>query len=186
MQCCLNGVQINEVPKFLTETPSETTHAIQLVNPFDATYPLIIPLKLSGATSYFIVYSPSITEYEDEEIPKIHLTVEEPPWDPSTSEYSEQETQMLDHQGKISIPTMTARGPVFVSTVVSYSLAYHTADVMDNDNLVTALEAQIQISIALIGTVRKPSIDSLVLAKRWGITTEKPKSLSNLQLREGL
>ena len=80
---------------------------------------------------------------------------------------------MLDHQGQISIPTTAARGPVFVSAVVSYSLAYDATDVMDNDNLATALEAQIQISIVLIGMVRKPSIDLIVLAKRWGITPEK-------------
>ena len=79
MQCCLNGVWINKVPKFLADTPSETTHAIDLVNPFGATHLLIIPLKLSGITSYFDVYSPSIAEYEDEDIPKIHLTAEEPP-----------------------------------------------------------------------------------------------------------
>ena len=92
MQCHLNGVQINEVPKFLAETPSERTYAIELVDPFNAAHPLIIPLKLSGATSYFYVFSPTIAEYESEEIPKIHLTVEEPPWDPSPNEYLEQET----------------------------------------------------------------------------------------------
>ena len=80
---------------------------------------------------------------------------------------------MLDHQGQISIPTTAARGPVFVSAVVSYSLAYDATDVMDNDNLATSLEAQIQITIALIGMVRKPSIDPIVLAKIWGITPEK-------------
>ena len=79
---------------------------------------------------------------------------------------------MLDHQGQISIPATAASRPVFVSAVVSYSLAY-AADVMDNDNLATALEAQIQISIALMGTVRKPSIDPIVLVKIWGITLEK-------------
>ena len=92
MQCRLNGVHISEVPKFLAETPSETTHAIELVNPFNATHPLIILLQPSGVTSYFDVYSSSITEYENEDIPKIHVTVEEPPLDPSTSEYSERET----------------------------------------------------------------------------------------------
>ena len=60
MQCHMNVVQISEVSKFVTETPSETTHAIELVNPFHATCLLIIPLKLSGITSYFDVYSPSI------------------------------------------------------------------------------------------------------------------------------
>ena len=155
------------------QSPSETTHAIELVDPFDSAHPLIILLKLSSVTSYFDVYSPGIVEYEHDNIPKIHLTVEEPPWDQSTSEYAEQETQMLHHQGQSSIPATAARGLVFVSAVVSYSLAYDTADIMDNDNLATALEAQIQISIVLIGTVRKPSIDPIVLVKRWGITPEK-------------
>ena len=52
MQCCMNCVLIYEVPKFLAPNPSETTHAIQLVNPFDATHPIINPLKLNGVTSY--------------------------------------------------------------------------------------------------------------------------------------
>ena len=71
---------------------------------------------------------------------------------------------MIDHQVQISIPATVARKPVFVSAVSSYSLTYDVADVMDNYNLATALSAQIQISIVQIGTVRKPSIDSLVLA----------------------
>ena len=117
-------------------------------------------------TSYFDVYSLSVAEYENEEISKIHLTAEEPPLDPSTNEYSARQTQVLDHQGQISIPATAARGSVFVSKVVSYSLAYDAADVIANDNLASALEVQIQISIALIGTVQKPSIDPIVLAKR--------------------
>ena len=92
MQCRLNGVHISEVPKFFSETPSETTHAIELVDPFDTTHLLIILLQLSGISSYFYVYSPSIADYENEDIPKIHLTAEEPPWDSSTSEYSERVT----------------------------------------------------------------------------------------------
>ena len=96
---------------------------------------------------------------------KIHFTPEELPWDPSMNEYSERETQMIDNRGQISIPATVARGQVFVSTVVSYSLAYNATDVMDNDKLVTALESQIQISIALISTVRKSSVEPIVLAK---------------------
>ena len=62
MQHRLNGVQISEVPKFLGETLSETTHAIELVDPFNATHPLIILLQLSWVTSYFDVYTPSVAE----------------------------------------------------------------------------------------------------------------------------
>ena len=121
-----------------------------------------------------------------EEIPKIHLTVEEPPWDPSTNEYSEQETQRLDHQGQINIPATAARGPLFVTAVVSYSLAYDATDVIDNDNVATALEAQIQISIALIGTVKKLSIDLIVLAKTWGLTPEKAQKTLQVMTQRGI
>ena len=38
MQCHLNGVQDTEVPKFLAESHSETTHAIDVANPFDAAH----------------------------------------------------------------------------------------------------------------------------------------------------
>ena len=93
---------------------------------------------------------------------------------------------MLDHRGQISIPATAARGPVLVSAVVSYSLAYDAADVMDNDNLATALEAQIQIIIALIGMVRKPSKDPIVLAKRWGITSEKAQKVIKATAQRGI
>ena len=63
-QCCLNGVQISEVPKFLAETPSETNHGLELVNPFDAAHQLFITHKLSGVINYIDVYSPIIAEYK--------------------------------------------------------------------------------------------------------------------------
>ena len=52
-------------------------------------------------------------------------------------------------------------------------MAYDATDVMNNDNLATALLAQIQISIALINMVRESSIETIVLAKQWNITHEK-------------
>ena len=44
---------------------------------------------------------------------------------------------------------------------------------MDNDNLVIALSAQIQIIIALISMVKKQSVEPIALAKWWGFTLEK-------------
>ena len=60
-----------------------------------------------------------VAEYENEDIPKIHLTAEESPWKPSRSYYSERETWMIDNQGQISIPVTVTRGPAFVSTIIS-------------------------------------------------------------------
>ena len=79
MQYCMNGMQISEVPKFLAENPSETPHAIELTYLFNAASPLMISLQFSGVTSYFDVYHPSVAEYEHDDIPKTHLTAEEPP-----------------------------------------------------------------------------------------------------------
>ena len=75
---------------------------------------------------------------------------------------------MSGQQGQIILPDRAAYGPVYVSTVILYSLAYDAIDVMDNNNLATALTAQVKVSIALIGKVRKLSIEPIVLAKQWG------------------
>ena len=69
-------MHISEVPKFLAESPSVTTDANQLTDPFNAAYSLIILLQLSSVTSYFDVYSQSTAEYKNKHIPKIHLTPE--------------------------------------------------------------------------------------------------------------
>ena len=84
MQCCMNGVLMDEVPNFLAPVTSEMMHAIQIENPFDTTHPIIIHLKLNGVTSYFDVKKPTQEEYEDENILKIKLTAEAPPWDLSS------------------------------------------------------------------------------------------------------
>ena len=93
---------------------------------------------------------------------------------------------MLDHWAQISIPATAGRGPVFVITVVSYSLAYDATDVMDNNNVVTALESQIQISAVLTGMVRKQSVEPIVLAKRWGITPEKAQKTIQATTQRGI
>ena len=62
---------------------------------------------------------------------------------------------------------------MYVSAVISYSLAYDDTDDMDRDNFATALSAYIQISIVLKGMVRKTSKEPIVLAKTWVITPEK-------------
>ena len=64
---------------FLAESPSITTHAIELTDLLNEAHPLIILHQLSSVTSYFDVNSPSTAECENEEISKIYLTAEEPP-----------------------------------------------------------------------------------------------------------
>ena len=57
---------------------------------------------------------------------------------------------------------------------------------MDNDILMNALSAQIEISIALIGMVRKPFVEPIVLAERWGITQEKVQKTVKAKSQRGI
>ena len=84
IQSCMNGVLIDEVSKFLAPILSETMHATQLENIFDATHPIIIPLKLYRVTNFFEVRKLIREEYEEQNILKIELMVEAPPWDLSS------------------------------------------------------------------------------------------------------
>jgi hypothetical protein len=43
MQCRLNGVHISELPKFLAKDPDESTHSLQVFDPFDDNSSLFIP-----------------------------------------------------------------------------------------------------------------------------------------------
>ena len=71
MQCWFNGVEINEVPKFLTTNPTTSSHSIMIADPTDAVHSCTIPLQLEGIVSYFEYSFPTSAEYEKGEIPQL-------------------------------------------------------------------------------------------------------------------
>jgi hypothetical protein len=74
-QCRLNEVKINECPRVLTNMPDDTAHSILFEKE-----QVKIPLRLNGIVSYFHSRRPTIWEYD--ECVHLHLTPEEPEWDP--------------------------------------------------------------------------------------------------------
>ena len=76
MQCHLNGVHVSEVPKFLAESTSVTTYALELIYSLNAASMLIIPHQLSRVTTYLDLYTLNLTGYANENIPNIYLTAE--------------------------------------------------------------------------------------------------------------
>ena len=52
MQCRVNDIIINDCPKFLTPNPRPDSHAIVAVDPEDDSKQIILPLSISGVTSY--------------------------------------------------------------------------------------------------------------------------------------
>ena len=90
MQSWMEGARINDLPKFLAEDPDEKTHEIIVNDPQNPNEPLIIPLVLKGITSYFLSRKPKASEYEDESIPHIDMTIKAPVGEPSETIFADQ------------------------------------------------------------------------------------------------
>ena len=92
MQFPLNDIVVNEQPKFLTQTPTEKHHAIVADD-------LLIPLELSGVTSYFPARRPTMKEYSS--CNRIEMTAPEPEWKPHDVRYSEEESSYMLEDGSL-------------------------------------------------------------------------------------
>ena len=172
MQCWLNCMQISKVSKILTDNPSETTHAIQLVDPPDTTHPLIILLQLEGVTSYADVCFPKHFRIPEWKSPKDSYHCR---W--TTLEPINRWKCMTDYPWHIIIPAIMERGLVFISTAILHSMAYDAIGTTYDDNFATALEECVQIRVRLIEIIRTPSMKPIVLAKQWGNTLQKMQTI---------
>ncbi len=86
MQCCLHGISVNDIPKFLMKNPIVNNHAVIVPSDINDS-PLNIPLMPQGV-SYFPVQATFLSEYKSDVILKFHLTAEALAWDPGLSSYS--------------------------------------------------------------------------------------------------
>ena len=103
MQCCMNGVWINEVPKFLAPNHSETMHVIQVTIPFNATNSIIIPWPLTRVTRYFDVLW---CEKTNSKSMRIRITSKKNSW----QELHHQSHQVLGSVGKNIVCLTTGDG----------------------------------------------------------------------------
>ncbi len=63
IQCCVNDVTVNNLPKFLAANPTDQTHALTLTDPDNPLQPVILPLTLRGLTPLLNVRSVTIDEF---------------------------------------------------------------------------------------------------------------------------
>ena len=171
MQCCINGVLI---PKFLAPISSESTYSVQFENTFDATHPIIVPLKSNRVTSYFKVKTPTQEEYEDQNILKIRLTADVSSWYPSSAESSRQEQSMFNYRVRFVSPNTPASWQLFINSVTLY--AYDAADVIDEDNYASVLESGVStlsLQVACVNTEKVSGLNHLFLPIKWGVSPKK-------------
>ncbi len=115
MQCCVNDVTINYLPKFLAANPTDQTHALTMTDPNNPLQPVILPLTLRGVTSLLNVRTVTIDEFNSQDYPRLHLTSETLIWDPTTNLYAQQENAMMDYSGNIVRDTaMRGRVPILI------------------------------------------------------------------------
>ena len=105
MQCRVNGVVVNDLPKFLDANPSDISHSILCpLHDLDDDEPVqtvTLPLRLTGVTSYLTVGTPTAGEWTSGLIPRLVLTSEHLTWDPHDTSYEEQEDGMTDMMGNL-------------------------------------------------------------------------------------
>jgi hypothetical protein len=115
MQCRVNDVTINILPKFLAANPTNQTHAVTMTDPNNPLQPVILPLTLRGVTLLLNVRTVTINKFYSQDYPRLHLTSETLTWDPTTNLYEQQENAMMDYSGNIvrdaavrgQVPTLT-------------------------------------------------------------------------------
>lgn len=141
MQCRVNDVRVNDTPKFLTDNPTEETHAIVAHDEYNDK--VVLPFMLKGVTSYLPVRSLTQEEFDRNEAVRVHLTNQDLTWDPSSGIYEEQENAMTDFQGHVRKDQ--DRRPVMVINSIS-STTVDAADITHDDNFARVLQSQVNVS----------------------------------------
>ncbi len=169
MQCYLNGVFVNDMPKFFLKNPMVSDHAVIILSVIDDSS-LSILIMLQGATSYFPVWATTMSKCKSDVIPKFHPSAEAPMWDPGSSSYSLQEDGMMDFKGCIVSTVTTTRGhiTIHVNTVFSSPFSFYCVINATGDKIFdTYLDSFVCIS--LTSTSRMAAVSHDKLSKHWGI-----------------
>ncbi len=113
MQCHVNDMIVNNLPKFLAAEPTDQTHALTLTDPNNPLQPVTLPLTLRGVTLVLNVRSMTIDEFNSHDHLRLHLTSETLTWDPTTNLYEKQGNAMMDYSGNI-VRDAAMRGPKLI------------------------------------------------------------------------
>jgi hypothetical protein len=179
MQCGVDYVTVNNLPKFLAADPTDQTHALTLTNPNNPLQQVILPLTLRGVTLLLNVRSVTIDEFNSHDYLRLHLTSETLTWDPTTDLYEKQENAMMDYSGNI-VCDAAVRGPKLILNELQ-SLTTDLADLTHDCNFHQVLTAHVVVSSvnsSLSGhmQLRKTApIDFMTLAGWWMIPPDHAK-----------
>jgi len=146
MQCRVNDVTVDEMPKFLAHDPTDHTHALTLRDPRNPAQTVILPLALQGMTLLINVQAPTLDEWNSDAFMRLSLTSESLTWDPTSTIYSDQEAAMTDYSGNV-VRCAAVRGHVGILAInLLSSLSSDLVDVTDDENFHQVLTSKVTIS----------------------------------------
>jgi hypothetical protein len=184
MQCRVNDVVVNNLPKFLAADPTDQMHALTLTDQDNPLQPVILPLILWGVTSLLNIKSTTINEFNSHDHLRLHLTSETLTWDPTTNLYEKQENIMMDYSGNI-VRDAAVRGP----KLILYELQSLTTDLADLNQVLTAHVIMSSVNSSLSGHVRlrkTAPIDFMTLAGQWMIALDRAKETVQWTTQRGV
>ena len=91
MQCRVNEIIINNVPKFLMKTPTPDSHSIVAHDINNPLTPLVLPFYIDGVTSWLPVSIPSPEDWNYMMYQTIEFTAEKLDWEPNDTRFQESE-----------------------------------------------------------------------------------------------
>jgi hypothetical protein len=166
MQCRVNDVTINKMPKFLAVDTTDHMHTLTITDPRHCTETFTLRLALQGVILLLNVHKPTISDWTTGEIRCLALTSETLTWDPLTTIYEEQENAMTDYSGKL-FDQPAVRGHVDKYIINAMTTSTHNiAYVTNDDNFYCTLTTHRMISSAethLTGHIQtraQPPLDS--------------------------
>ena len=159
---------MNDTPKIFVENPTDQTHDIVVRDLMDPENTTIIPLELNGVTSRFLVRTPTLQEFEDDNNPCIIMTGKSPEWDPHNLDWSQQEASMTNLRGHIQgfDNDVIARGRRLTNSV---SCSYLHVNPTDSENFAAALRRNVRVCRSKNSREWR-AIDANALAEKWMVT----------------
>ena len=164
----LNGLEVNECPKFMSNNPSIENHSIYF--PEDN---IRLPLQLRGIVSYLPTRAPD----EDDMYKHLHyhLSPQRPTWDPHNTSYSSQESSMLDYNGEI---TSRKRKRITNNTIAASMTQDNEDDPIRICSILHSISTSLNVQpFAYKLSEKKYEIKSIRSGKRTGITATQLSKL---------
>jgi hypothetical protein len=190
MQCRVNDVTVNDLPKFLATDPTDQTHALTLTDPNNPLQLVILQLILRGVTSVLNVRSVTVDEFNSHDYLRLHLFSVNLTWDPTTDLYEQQEHATMDYSGNI-VRDAAMRGPQLILNELQ-SLTTDLADLTHDCNFHQVLTAHVvmsSIDSSLSGHVRlrkTAPIDFMTPTGQWMIAPDSAKKTVQRTMQQGV